>query len=201
MKWKTEEEEMFKDALNKYKHKTYTEIIKMLDSKRTKKSVVHKNCREWYIKRKIKSNHLGTYQGKGENNANWKGGKTKNRRGYVLLYKPEHPRASNRYIFEHIVVAEQKIGRSIKGNEVVHHINGIKGDNRPENLEVLDKSDHDCNRYPFKLKEKKGWIRGRKSNNCIYLKKKIRNIISKEFYYKINGDELIISLTKNGLVG
>ena len=39
-------------------------------------------------------------------------------------------------------MAEQKIGRSLHENEVIHHINGIKDDNRPENLEVMDNVEH-----------------------------------------------------------
>ena len=63
--------------------------------------------------------------------------------GYVRVYIPMHPEANTRgYVYEHRVVAEQKIGRRLEKNEVVHHINGIRWDNRPENLEVMDRIEH-----------------------------------------------------------
>ena len=47
-----------------------------------------------------------------------------------------HPRANNGYVLEHILVMEEVLGRYLLPGETVHHRNGIKHDNRPENLEL-----------------------------------------------------------------
>jgi hypothetical protein len=67
-----------------------------------------------------------------------------NHRGYVVLYEPEHPMSNKQgYLLEHRKVAARMVGRMLTTDEVVHHLNEIKTDNRPENLQVLWKPDHD----------------------------------------------------------
>ena len=71
---------------------------------------------------------------KGKNHPRWKGGKILVD-GYIYIYSPTHPnKTKNGYILEHRLVMEKHIGRQLLTTEVVHHINGIKTDNRIENL-------------------------------------------------------------------
>ena len=63
---------------------------------------------------------------------------------YYYIYSPEHPAAikNKRYVAEHRLVAEVKLGRYLSEQEIPHHINGNTLDNRPENIEVLTISEH-----------------------------------------------------------
>ena len=85
-----------------------------------------------------------------ERSGRWSGGRFVTKKGYVRMLPPvdydgpdlpRHGKAG--YVLEHQYVAvTQIIGRSLEPGEVVHHINGDKQDNRPENLQVMMNSEH-----------------------------------------------------------
>ena len=71
------------------------------------------------------------------------GHKKKRCDGYISIYFPDHPNSNkDGYIFEHVLVMECFIGRHLKNDEVVHHINHKRDDNRKENLKLMTKSEH-----------------------------------------------------------
>lgn len=73
----------------------------------------------------------------GANNPTWKGGRTMHRDGYWMVRQPD-----GTYRFEHHVVWEQTHGRPLPKGWVVHHLNGIKTDNRPVNLAGMPRQEH-----------------------------------------------------------
>lgn len=79
----------------------------------------------------------------GEQAARWAGGVSRHHAGYLLEHAPDHPAASARgYVLQHRLVMERHLGYLLPGDAVVHHRNGIKDDNRIENLELRSNGEH-----------------------------------------------------------
>ena len=70
----------------------------------------------------------------------WKNGKYQDKVGYIHIYKPKHLDSKDGYILEHRLIMEEMIGRRLKPEEVVHHKNKIKNDNKPKNLQLFENS-------------------------------------------------------------
>ena len=73
---------------------------------------------------------------------NWKGGILKDYHGYTVVWLDKdnffHPMTNNRnYVYEHRLEMAKHLGRCLHSWEVVHHKNGIRSDNRLENLEII----------------------------------------------------------------
>lgn len=79
----------------------------------------------------------------GPKSATYKCGKTITPAGYILMLAHGHPNAKpNNYMFEHRLVMEKKIGRYLKSEEHIYHINGQRDDNRISNLVIMSNAEH-----------------------------------------------------------
>lgn len=77
----------------------------------------------------------------GKRNPKWRGGRVVKNDGYVFVYSPDHPyRNRNKYVREHRLVMEKMLGRYLDPSEVVHHRDGNRQNNSPENLQLFSEN-------------------------------------------------------------
>lgn len=74
--------------------------------------------------------------GAGKLNPAWKGGRRIRTDGYVVVWTPDGER------LEHQFVMEKILGRALSDGEVVHHKDGNKSNNSPDNLQLTTQSEH-----------------------------------------------------------
>jgi len=113
---------------NKGKIRTEETINKLIESHKGKTSSFKGKHHSEEAKLKLRITHLG------DKSKNWKGGRYIDGKGYIYLLKPDHPNAVNGYVREHRLIMEEFLGRYLTKEEIVHHKNEIKDDNRIENL-------------------------------------------------------------------
>lgn len=106
---------------------TLQQMGKRLGSKRQTVHAFLKKHNIPYTKR----GHKGAYNGR------WNGGRIIDEDGYVLIKDYNHPHSDrHNYVREHRLVMEKVLGRYLESNEVVHHKDGNKQNNHPDNLEL-----------------------------------------------------------------
>lgn len=74
--------------------------------------------------------------GGGSKHPAWKGGRSQKKSGYVTVYVGNRGDGASPHKYEHHLVMEQHLGRELFPDETVHHKNGIRNDNRIENLQL-----------------------------------------------------------------
>jgi hypothetical protein len=89
----------------------------------------------------------------GKKGGNNKGGRNKDHNGYIQLWKPNHPNTrGSGYLHEHRYVMSQHLNRPLRKGENIHHINGVRDDNRLENLEIWTTQQPSGQRLEDKIK-------------------------------------------------
>ena len=116
----------------KWRHEMSAEQREKISKVHKGKKLTHEQIEQIRIRNSCDYNGLNGY------------GHTKpHNKGYVIAYAPKHPHAHrDGYVMLHTILMERQIGRYLKPNEVVHHINHNRSDNRMENLLLMDDHEH-----------------------------------------------------------
>jgi len=147
-------------AKRKYDH---GKILAMYNSGMSQKEVIEKSGLQqgtvWYI---LHANDVIIRKKdiSGSKNPKWKGGVMYDRKR-KLVFSPEHPQPDflKKYCYEYRLIMEKHLGRYLKKDEIVHHMNGDQTDNRIENLKVMTQSEH-INLHRKSMNEKR-WKSGK----------------------------------------
>ncbi len=130
--------------INKLKKtKLYSSKLKLAKYCLLCNNIMHlssKFCKSCSRKEYLKNNEHPLKGKLGKSSFNWKGGRRIIGRGYIHIYQPNHPNNVDSCVREHRLVMEKHLGRYLTKEEVVHHINGIRNDNRLENLMLFKNS-------------------------------------------------------------
>ena len=120
----------------------------MEDSTLEVKNFCQCGCGE-IVKNKFKHGHNIKFLHKiGTDASHWKNGRWIHKRGYIWIWNRNHPFANaDGYVYEHRLIMEKHLGRYLTKQEVVHHKNGIKNDNRIENLELISSASEHLKRH------------------------------------------------------
>lgn len=94
------------------------------------------------LKARIKGRgHIFTPK-RGKEHPNWKGGRIVEKNGHIRVWVEKHPRMTNHYVFEHIIIWEKHYKKRLPEGWIIHHLNGDPGDNHIKNLVALPNKKH-----------------------------------------------------------
>lgn len=137
--WTKEETEIL---INNYAITTNEDMRLLLPQKTD--IAIYKKAKKMGLKRTKDVEFLNRSSAhKGDKCNFWNGGVGNTSKGYRVVKMPSHHRANSRgYVLEHILIFEKETGIKVPDNCCVHHLNGIKNDNRIDNLCLMSFSAH-----------------------------------------------------------